>query len=287
MTRRGFTFVELLVALVLMGIVSTSIYQLLNNNQKVYRRQGQQIDLNQNVRAAVNILPAEIRELDTGDPAGSDIVAMDSTSLTYNAMRNFYFLCLNPNTAGLTVTLGTATWYGSTALDVGSQQFLLFAENDPTSRRDDTWLHVNSTVRANGTACAGAGASAALTLTGVTAAQLSGVTTGAPIRGYTTVKVSQYQDANGAYWIGSQTQDKATGNWTTVQPIVGPIASNGLAFRYYNAAGAVTADRTQVARIAVTIRGQTSDPIRSPGGSPVYGRDSMTTQIALRNNRRW
>ena len=70
-------------------------------------------------------------------------------------------------------------------------------------------------------------------------------------------------------------------------PIVGPIAANGLAFKYYNSAGAITADRTQVTRIAVTVRGQSSEPIRAPGGSPVYAVDSMTTQIALRNNRRW
>ena len=32
LTKRGFTFVELLVAMTLMGIVSVSIYKLLNNN---------------------------------------------------------------------------------------------------------------------------------------------------------------------------------------------------------------------------------------------------------------
>jgi len=37
--RRGYTLVELIIALVLLGIVSGAIYQVLVNNQRVYQAQ--------------------------------------------------------------------------------------------------------------------------------------------------------------------------------------------------------------------------------------------------------
>ncbi|MBI4500277.1 MAG: prepilin-type N-terminal cleavage/methylation domain-containing protein [Gemmatimonadetes bacterium] len=287
LTRRGFTFVELLVAMTLMGIVSVSIYQLLNNNQRVYREQGLRIDLNQNVRAAVSILPAEIRELDASDPNGSDVVAMTGSAFTYNSMRNTYFLCTAPNTGALQVTLDRQTWFGTQTLDVTSQRFLLYAENDPLLRADDAWLHVNATASANGAACTGGTPSVTVTLSGVTAAQLAGVLSGAPVKGYMVVQVLRYQDASGNYWIGSTTQNKTNLTWSSIEPIVGPITSTGLSFAYYDVNGAVTAVAANVARVHISVTGQTQERVRGSGGSLQYATSTLSSQIALRNNRRF
>src|SRR2546426_177599 len=79
LTRRGFTLSELMVSLLLLGIVAAAIYAALATNQRIYFVTGQRIDLQQNLRAAASILPAELRELDAAD---SDLVAMSDTSLT-------------------------------------------------------------------------------------------------------------------------------------------------------------------------------------------------------------
>src|SRR5437870_6978067 len=84
LARRGYTLIELLIALVLLGMVSGAIYKVLVNNQRLYLAQTQQIDLQQNMRAAAAILPAEFRELDAAD---GDIRAMSATSITIRAMR--------------------------------------------------------------------------------------------------------------------------------------------------------------------------------------------------------
>src|SRR5205807_10016442 len=84
LTRRGFTLVELLVALVLLSVVTAALYRVLVNNQRLYQAQTQRIDLQQNIRAAANILPAEFRELDASD---GDIQAMSATSINIRAMR--------------------------------------------------------------------------------------------------------------------------------------------------------------------------------------------------------
>ncbi|HYR99440.1 MAG TPA: prepilin-type N-terminal cleavage/methylation domain-containing protein, partial [Gemmatimonadales bacterium] len=67
LTRRGFSLIELMIALVLLSLVSAAVYKVLVNNQRVYLAQTQTIDLQQNIRAAAAILPAEFRELDAAD----------------------------------------------------------------------------------------------------------------------------------------------------------------------------------------------------------------------------
>src|SRR2546427_13180838 len=95
--RRGFTMVELLVALVLLGLVSAALYRVLVNNQRLYMAQTQRIDLSQNIRAAGNIMPAEFRELDASD---GDITAMPATSISIHAMRWTGFACNLPGSGG-------------------------------------------------------------------------------------------------------------------------------------------------------------------------------------------
>jgi prepilin-type N-terminal cleavage/methylation domain-containing protein len=56
MNRRGFTFIELLVSMVLLGVVSLAVYQLLTNNQRLYRQQAERSDLNATLRGATSIL---------------------------------------------------------------------------------------------------------------------------------------------------------------------------------------------------------------------------------------
>src|SRR3989441_55424 len=95
--RRGFTMIELLVAIVLLGIVSAALYRVLVNNQRLYMAQTQRIDLSQNIRAAGTILPAEFRELDASE---GDITAMSATSVSIRAMRWLGFACNVPGLGG-------------------------------------------------------------------------------------------------------------------------------------------------------------------------------------------
>src|SRR5207237_6623395 len=97
LARRGFTLIELMIALVLLGIVSTAVYKVLVNNQRLYTAQTQTIDLQQNIRAAAAILPAEFRELDAAD---GDITAMGPDSIRMRAMRQLSFLCATPPLGG-------------------------------------------------------------------------------------------------------------------------------------------------------------------------------------------
>src|SRR5437762_13567603 len=130
--RRGFTMVELLIALVLLGLVSAALYRVLVNNQRLYMAQPQRIDLSQNIRAAGSILPAEFRELDASE---GDITAMTPTSITIRAMRWLGFACNVPALGGALGAVsvivrggapGQPLFFGSRGIDNSKDGLLIY-----------------------------------------------------------------------------------------------------------------------------------------------------------------
>ena len=298
LARRGFTLIELMIALVLLGLVSASIYKVLVNNQRVYLAQTQTIDLNQNMRAAAAILPAELRELDAAD---GDITFMGPDSIRIRAMRQLAFVCQIPALGGgigqIQLFVRANPIYGNRQLfNQGGQRdsILVYWEGNPQTRSDDQWLpaQVQSVAPGN---CSDSGV-----VVGAAAFNLSlqpqwindpslnkagAILNGAPVRGFDKVVYRSYQAADGDWYLG---QRNATAG-SVIQPIVGPlIGANGLSFTYYDSAGAVTNVTTQVAQIEVVLRARTASPIRASGGTGVqdYKVDSMVTRVTLRGNPR-
>lgn len=281
MTRRGFTLIELLVGLVLTGIVSAAIYQLLVSNQRVYREQTQRIELNDNLRSAVAILPAELRELSTIDSAGSDIIAMNDSTLRYKAMRSFYTVC-TPLAIGATISLNPMVG-GLRTLDASRDSILIFADGASTDTRDDRWIRANVVSVSSGTNCNG-GPSVDVTIGGITLGVVDSVVRGSPVRGFEVVEFLVYQDSYGARWLGIRQYSKG-GTPGTPQPLLGPLEPGGLKFRYFDAAGNPTTDPRQVVRIGITVIGRTPQQVRTAGGTMGYVVDTLSTQVALRNSR--
>lgn len=281
MTRRGFTLIELLVGLVLTGIVSAAIYQLLASNQRVYREQTQRIELNDNLRSAVAILPAELRELSTIDSAGSDIIAMNDSTLRYKAMRSFYTVC-TPLAIGATISLSPMIG-GLRTLDASRDSILIFADGASTDTRDDRWIRANVVSVSSGTNCNG-GPSVDVTIGGITLGVADSVLRGSPVRGFEVVEFLVYQDSYGARWLGIRQYSKG-GTPGTPQPLLGPLEPGGLKFRYFDAAGNPTTDPRRVVRIGITVIGRTPQQVRTAGGTMGYVVDTLSTQVALRNSR--
>lgn len=297
MNRRGFTMIELLVALVLLGLVSAAIYRVLVNNQRLYMAQTQRIDLSQNIRAASTILPAEFRELDAFD---GDIAAMTASSIDIRAMRWLSFVCvppvLNGNNLGNQMIIrggrvGEPMYFGSRDVRENTDSLLIYWDGNQASRLDDYYVPGRIAATPGNQDCPAVGAippqpGTRLVFDGnfLPGTNLAGaITTGAPVRGFERVRYQLYQPSGDTSWyIGFQPAGQ------TMQPLVGPVLANGLTFEYFNAAGAVTAVRTQVARIDITVRARTSAAVRSGGQAPRRAIvDSITTSVALRNNRRF
>lgn len=291
LNRRGFTLAELLVALVLLGIVSLGIYRVLVNNQRMYQAQTQRIDLQQNIRAAVTILPSDLREIDATD---SDIVGMGSDSIRFRAMRQFAVACTPPvlgaGVGALTLTVWKSLTYGSTLFNSTNDSLLIFyAGANDTTRADDVWIPASIITNPTSATCTGGGGGSGWQMTVNLAANtrvpyvnsLGGIPVNSPVRGFETVTYKLYQASDGQYYIGYR-----LGNGT-LQPAIGPVLSTGMALAYYDANGAVTADPTLVKTIRISVRGMTAQPVRMPNGSITQAVDSITTVVALRNNRRF
>lgn len=290
--RRGFTMVELLVALVLLGIVSAALYRVLVNNQRLYVAQTQRIDLSQNIRAAAAILPAEFRELDASE---GDIGAMSATSIQIRAMRWLGFLCAVPNLGGalngvgLIIRggdLGQPLFFGSRGINQ-SDSLLVYYDGNQASRTDDFWATGTITAAPNGQNCTdgtnGQRLITTINLLGLGANVAGAITMGAPVRGFERVTYQLYQSpADNLWYIGFQPFGQ------TMQPLIGPVLPNGLALQYYDVNGNVTAVRNQVARIDITVRARTTAAVRAGGQAALQiGVDSVVTSVALRNNRRF
>lgn len=284
MKKSGFTLVELLVAMVLFGVVGTAMYQVLITNQRIYRQQAQRVDVNSNVRAALAMISGELRELNASDALGSDIISMSATQITYKAVRNLSLLCLDPDVAAAQITVFRNFTFGLRSLDILRDSVVIFADGGPDDS-DDLWLHANASGVTTGLACPGGVASTTITLTGISSPGLDEVLSGAPLRSFEIVQLTLYQDVNSDYWFGTSSYNKTGGVWGSIQPILGPLTANGLQLEYYDATGTVTAIPAAVARISITVTGQSAEPVRTPDGSIDYLTVDLVTHVALRNNR--
>jgi prepilin-type N-terminal cleavage/methylation domain-containing protein len=297
MSRRGFTMIELLVALVLLGIVSTAIYRVLVNNQRLYMAQTQRIDLSQNIRAANTILSAEFRELDAFD---GDIIAMAPDSVVIRGMRWLSFVCVPPVLTGNNLgnqmiirgrQVGDPMFFGSRYINETTDSLLIYLDGNQTTRLDDYYVPARLSATPGNQQCPAVGAIPAQPGTRIVfdgnfifGTNIAGaITVGAPVRGFERVKYRLYRPAGDTSWyVGFQPGGQ------TIQPLIGPLLTNGLTFQYFNAAGAVTAVRTQVARIDVTVRARTTAQVRAGGQAARRAIvDSITFSVALRNNRRF
>jgi prepilin-type N-terminal cleavage/methylation domain-containing protein len=280
--RRGFTLAEIMIAMTLMLIVSGAAFKLLVTTQRLSRSQAEQASLQSNVRMGSLVVLNDLRELNTvvaGAAEKNDILTIAANDITYRAMRGMGFLCQASTATQIRVARSSFSGFRDPV--AGRDGLYVFIDGDPDTEADDTWLPVAITTVATGTACPGALSD--ITLTTPNTAGLVGLSVGTPIRVYEVMELKLHQ-ADGKSWLGARSISAGE----AIQPVLGPLVDgNGFQLEYLDAAGAITADRTAIKSIRITIRG-ISDGRVNPGveGSPTYVQDSLVTQVALRNSFR-
>ena len=281
--RKGYTLIELMVALVVLLLVTGSLYKLLVSTQRLSRAQAERVDLQSNVRTASVVIPAELRELNTfigGTVAQNDIISMNATTIRYRAMRGIGYICQASTTGEIRVL--ASTWSGlRNPVAVRDAGYVFYDLNEDLST-DDTWLPVTITGVNTASTCGGV---AAYSLTiAPTVAQLPGIPVLTPVRIYEVMELSLYS-SGGQMWLGAQS---ISGGELAPQPLLGPLAPaavDGLKLTYLDNANAVTANVNNVKSIQLTVVGLSNQAIAKHGGSSqtsvVY--DTLVTQVSLRN----
>ena len=282
--RRGFTLIELLVAMVIFGLVAGGVMQVIIASQRSSTDQAQRIDMQQNIRAANAILPAEIRTLNAVD---GDIKAMGANTITMRAMRQFAIICTAPVTGGalvgLTIVVRSPLYSSQRPFAIGDSLWVWY-EGDVGSRSDDGWMPAAVTVIPVAQNCADGTAGMKLVVTlAIVAPKLNKanvIPAGSPVWGFETVTYATGAGSDGRFYL-NLTSPAGTA------PVLGPLPdANGVSFTYYDVNGNVTAVPAAVAQIGLAIRSQSVNRIHK-GSTTAYAVDSLRTRITLRNNPRF
>ena len=261
--KSGFTLIELIVVALLGTIVVASTYQIMLTSQRTLMLQSAQLQGQQTVRAGMDILVTELREL---SGAEGDILTMGSDRIEMRAMRAFGLVC-NVGASGSPIRVKKiGGFFGN------GDSIVVLADNDPDDSADDTILSgVVSSIDTSQT-CTGADTAQALIVPALsTALATDTVRAGAPIRGFKVYTYGLYT-VDGAPYLARKTS-------TATVPLVGPLAADGVSFVYLDSFGHVTTVPEAVSRIEVTLR--SSSNIVDPTGVPVA--DALKTAIYLRN----
>lgn len=280
--HRGFTLVEILIALVIMGLVTGALFQLLTNTQRLSRAQAEQVDLQSNVRAGSLVVPNELRELNTvvgGGADQNDILVANPDEIRYRAVRGFYLLCEPTTSTQVRVLASSLGAYRNP--QAGRDSMYVFIEGDPDKEQDDVWLRAAITGVASGNACPGGAAS--ITLTTPANAALAAQAVGTPVRVFEVMEVKLYQP-DGRSWLGARSVSANE----VIQPLLGPLTDGtGFQLQYFDANGAATANLTAIKSIQVTVRGLTDEAVRSNASTEwSHPEEELVTQVLLRNSIR-
>ena len=108
--KRGFTILEIIVAVTLTGIATAAIYKSFSAQQSVYTVQGQVVDMQQNLRAGTDLMLRELRMAGC-DPTANSVPGFKTATAT--SVRFTSDLDGNGDVSGteedITYSLGTAS----------------------------------------------------------------------------------------------------------------------------------------------------------------------------------
>lgn len=308
--RAGFTLLEMLVVVVLLGLVLGVVMRVVVGQQRFYRGAADLMSIRGQMRQAHGVLPADLRGISS---VGEDITAFTDSSITFRTQVGSSIVCsVNGALPSSQITIPPTTlqkrhkltsWLDEPGV---GDRVIIYDDGWFPGNGDDSWSEHTITAWSlrNSTA-----ADRCLPTTGYTTAldaadsyrinvtpALPGtIVQGAPVRFVKTVRYRLYQAADTEWYIGFQ--DSTAAGWSATYPVSGPhraysatAGESGLTFAYFDNTGtalstATYANRLLVARIDVGVRGRTDAVIEMPGIPRDQYADSLTTTVGLRNWR--
>jgi prepilin-type N-terminal cleavage/methylation domain-containing protein len=314
-SRAGFTLVEIIVTLILLGVVMGALLSVLVRQQRFYRSTSDVIDARTQVRQAGDLLPTDLRTISSSDVLnGTDIYAATDKAIEFRAITGSSIVCAI--TSGTKITLPPLNLASGTQLTtwitkpLAGDSVMVYDDGTSVGNTDDRWRvyginAVNELAVGSSGACTQASGfvTAADDAAGRVSWQLNlpalatTIDPGAPVRIFHTRRYELYQPSTGSGWyLGSC--EYATNPCTPLTPVSGPYAaysatagSSGLSFTYFDSLGATfvpsatLADRSRIWRIRLRARADTRSGVTSTGTSISVLRDSVSLDITLRNRR--
>ncbi|MGH7679404.1 MAG: type II secretion system protein [Gemmatimonadaceae bacterium] len=317
--RRGFTLIELMIVVSLLGIIGTMLTTLLVRQQRFHRAVTGVTDARARMRDIATILPTDLRSVST---AGDDILDISDTSIQFRAFIGTAVLCkwatadaVTPAVIDLPPKILQSGNVLTSWINPPAPDDIAYVYDDGTKAGnfDDTWVPVrisDTTSAANSTWCpstnspqyarAADDGAVRYRITLATAPSQARVSVGSPIRFAREVRYSIYEASDSKWYVGFQRcTPNATygqlGSCGTREVLAGPVLAgtadtltSGLFFVYYNKSGtrltALSATDT-IARVSVGVRTTSESLLKATtkiGGS-ITGGDSIRFTVGIRN----
>lgn len=274
----GFTIVETLIVVLLGAVVMATIYKMVIIQEKTTREQFSIVQTAENAQMALAVLASDLKEISARD---SDVVAADSTSITFRALRKAGIVC----TKGLFNDYAYVWELGGPF--VAEDSVLIFADGANTaSSIDDRWnrLRVSSVVA--GVACPANPLGLTTRRLNFAAGALANIQEGALVRSFNPA--TRYRLADNGTW--GELRRTEAGTETPLIEQLATVAEGGLRMRYFDSAGVaipvanLSTRRFDIMRIQIKVRGKGVSAATSTGSNRYS--DSLITQVYLRGNSR-
>ena len=265
MNRKGMTLIELLVALTISGILVAGVYRTFVSQQHTYTVQDQVVDMQQNVRLAINRMTRELRMAGYG--------RVGATFFGGGKMHGIYDHAVNPGGGGNSVTV------------IGGYQALTTLSANATTG--------SNTIQVNDASGFDTGSRQYISINGIESLRIQKIT-GNQIDFKVGTTLSEDHLAGEpvflimaiTYSIGISEGKSALLRDDNLGLGAQPVAENieGLQFGYFDANGNATANPDDIRMIQVTLVAMTDkvDPELSKTGDG-YRRRTLTSNIQLRN----
>ena len=294
--RRGFTLVELLVALMISSFLVTVIFQLMNGNSRFVRLQSAREEVQQNARAAMDVMAGDLR---TVPP--SAIQAMGTDSIRFYMPRAWGVLCntLGTNSATAWVIFPAEVLSSTDVFSKPHWGIAVEQTSDPLVHTDQLRYVTNPSQQTTGNSCTGSSTTLQPNLDPAQHLALgfnrpsgtSYVSAGTILPG---TQVLLFEEMK--YDVAASTSSAVPGSWIrrmvgrtstglNMQPMAGPVpASDALRFAYYQADG-VTAATTaaDVRRIGIRVITESRAQAETGGIRRAEQTDTVSTDVYLRN----
>jgi prepilin-type N-terminal cleavage/methylation domain-containing protein len=280
--RSGFTLVELVVAMVIGAVVTSVLFQLLTGQGRFVELQSAREEVQQNTRAAVELIGSELRTL----PGGGSLTMAAADSMTMRSVRVWGVVCAVPGGSTLDVVIPVVAGAAYTPNSGTGVVVNLGTVAAPI------WSNAVAVTGIGGAtaSCAGSALPAGAERRTFTLASMpqSGASTAAVGNAVYLFEQVTYRTGESAGIPGKWIQRRVGNTLTsTNQPMAGPIAqSEGLRFEYF--AGTATAPlptpivdaatRASVTRVTLAVEAVSQSQL---GGDPVSKADTVV--VTLRN----
>ena len=298
--RRGFSLVELLVAMVVGGVVLALLTLAGLRQQRLIADLFDDAALSGQLREASALLPIDLRVL--GSAAGDLREARDTALEARGTIANAIVCDTARGSVVLAAVTDSADTYTSyaTSIEPGDTAWLYQSVNGNESWVPRAIASVAATAAGRCSpigpllrADVAARARTAITLDSAGDAAGDAAFIGRPLRITRSLRLSLYRSSDGTWNLGERDWNPSTQRFNSIQPLAGPFLpanTAGLTLEYLDSNRAAMptplADPRAAAAIAFTLRGETRHAVRALGATQQGRRVDTARVVVLLRNRR-